>query len=240
MTFLHVSGLNAYLCFQEGWENQLTITWINFYKWCGILMWNMSMFVSTLEGEAQAWYKSLPDASIDGWDSFQEKFINRWENKRDIFLFCTFFSIIKKHESETIFQFNARFSNFYNQITYRVRSNEDVALIFYLEAFDGIFGVFLRNEDPQILEEAQVAAIKLERNHLAACELPRIYVSDQPVQKGDSSILDDPEPIATPIESQVEFHEDEGEDVITLECSWFPLKGKRRSRPQNISRGPEI
>jgi hypothetical protein len=42
------------------------------------------------------------------------------------------------------------------------------------------------------------------------------------VQEGDSSILDDPEPIATPIESQVEFQEDEGEDVITLECSWVP------------------
>jgi hypothetical protein len=26
----------------------------------------MRMFVSTLEGEARAWYKSLPDASIDG------------------------------------------------------------------------------------------------------------------------------------------------------------------------------
>jgi hypothetical protein len=26
----------------------------------------MRMFVSTLEGETRAWYKSLPDASIDG------------------------------------------------------------------------------------------------------------------------------------------------------------------------------
>jgi hypothetical protein len=29
----------------------------------------MRMFVSTLEGEARAWYKSLPDASIDGISS---------------------------------------------------------------------------------------------------------------------------------------------------------------------------
>jgi hypothetical protein len=152
----------------------------------------MRMFVSTLEWEAQAWYKSLSDASIDGWDPFHEKFSERWENTQDIFFLCTIFSIIKKHESETVCQFNAHFSNFYNQIPYRVRPNEDVALIYYLEAFDGIFGVFLRNEDPQNLEEAQVAAIKLERNHLAACELPSIHVSDQPVQEGDNSILDDP------------------------------------------------
>jgi hypothetical protein len=32
----------------------------------------MRMFVSTLKWEARACYKSLPDASIDGWDSFQE------------------------------------------------------------------------------------------------------------------------------------------------------------------------
>jgi hypothetical protein len=45
----------------------------------------MRMFVSTLEGEARTWYKSLPDASIDGWDSFQEKFIERWADKQGQF-----------------------------------------------------------------------------------------------------------------------------------------------------------
>jgi hypothetical protein len=79
--------------------------------------------------------------------------------------------IHKKHESETVFQFNARFSKFYNRIPHRVRPNEDAALIFYLEAFDGIFGVFLINEDHQNMEEAQAVTIKLERNYLAACEL---------------------------------------------------------------------
>ena len=90
----------------------------------------MRMFVPTLEWEARAWYKSLPDASIDGWDSFQDKFIERWEKTHDIFFLCTIFSIIKKHESETICQFNARFCKFYNRFPYRVRPNETVALIY--------------------------------------------------------------------------------------------------------------
>jgi hypothetical protein len=107
-------------------------------------------------------------------------------------LFCTFFLVIKKHESEIIFQFNTRFSNFYNLTPYRVRPNEDVALIYYLEAFDGIFGVFLKNEDPQNLEEAQAVAIKLERNHLVACELPLIHVPDQPMKV---TPLDDIQPL---------------------------------------------
>jgi hypothetical protein len=42
----------------------------------------MRMFVPTLK-EAQAWNKSLPKASIDGWDSFQEKFIERWSDQQD-------------------------------------------------------------------------------------------------------------------------------------------------------------
>ena len=63
-----------------------------------------------------------------------------------------------------------------------MRPNKGVAaLIYYLEAFDGIFGVCFKNEDPQSLEEAQAATIKLERNHLAACELPLIHVPDQPM-----------------------------------------------------------
>jgi hypothetical protein len=151
----------------------------------------MRMFVSTLEWEARAWYKYLTDASIDGWDSFQDKFTKKWENTQDIFVLCTIFSIIKKHESETICQFNARFFKFYNKIPYRVRPNEIVSLIYYIEAFDGIFGVFFKNEDPQSLEEVQAAAIKLERNHLVACELPLIHVSNQPMQEHNSSILDD-------------------------------------------------
>jgi hypothetical protein len=41
----------------------------------------MKMFVQTLEGDARTWYKSLPDASIDGWDSFQCKFMKKWGHK---------------------------------------------------------------------------------------------------------------------------------------------------------------
>jgi hypothetical protein len=181
----------------------------------------MRMFVSTLEGEARSWHKSLPDASIDGWDSFQDKFTKRWANTQDIFFLYKAFTIIKKHESETVFQFNACFPKFYNRISNSVRSNEVVALIYYLEAFDGIFGVFLRNEDPKNLEEVQVVAIKPERNYLAACELPLIHAQDQPVkvprdeQEDGASSLDDLETIAAPFESHTEFQEDEGEDSNT-------------------------
>jgi hypothetical protein len=128
----------------------------------------MRMFVSTLEGEARAWYKSLPDASIDGWDSFQEKFIERWADKQDNFSLINAFDNIKKNGDETVTDFNARFSKTYYKIPTTIRPNAAYALIFYLEAYDGIFGIFLRSKEPQNLEEAQAVAIKLERHFLAA------------------------------------------------------------------------
>jgi hypothetical protein len=120
-------------------------------------------------------------------------------------------------------------------------------LIFYLEAFDGILGIFLRNKEPRTLEEAQVVAIKLERDFMAAYgfilihdfQLPIVkavqevcVIKDEPQlapyqvprdeQEGYSPILDDPEPIVAPFESHVEFQEDEGEDLNTQECSLVP------------------
>jgi hypothetical protein len=89
-------------------------------------------------------------------------------NTQDIFFLFIVFSIIKKLESETVFQFKARFSRFYNRIPNTARANEADALIYYFEAFDGIFGIFLESKEPQTLEEAQAPAIMLGGHFLAA------------------------------------------------------------------------
>jgi hypothetical protein len=65
-----------------------------------------------------------------------------------------------------VFQFNDRFSKFYNQIPNRVRPSHAYTLNYYLEAFDGILGIFLMHKVPQNLDEAQVVAIKLEAHIL--------------------------------------------------------------------------
>jgi hypothetical protein len=68
------------------------------------------MFVSTFEGEARTWYKSLPDASIDEWDLFQEKFTERWANKLHNSSLINAFTHIKKNGDEIVNDFNAHFS----------------------------------------------------------------------------------------------------------------------------------
>jgi hypothetical protein len=85
------------------------------------------MFVSTLEGEARTWYKSLLNASIDGWDSFQEKFIERWENKPNNSSLISAFTHIKKNGDETVTDFNARFSKNYYKFPITIRPNDACA-----------------------------------------------------------------------------------------------------------------
>jgi hypothetical protein len=108
----------------------------------------MMMFVSTLEGEARRWYKSLLVASIHGWDSFQDKFTERWANKPDNSSLINAFTHIKNNGDETVTDFNACFSKNYYKFPITVRPNDNCALISYLEEFDGILGIFLRNKEP--------------------------------------------------------------------------------------------
>jgi hypothetical protein len=58
----------------------------------------MRMFVHTLKEDARTWYKSLLDASIDEWDSFQEKFTERWADKQDNFFLLKYFDNLKRNE----------------------------------------------------------------------------------------------------------------------------------------------
>jgi hypothetical protein len=142
------------------------------------------MFLSSsLEGEARTWYKSLPDASIVGWDSFQEKFTKRWVNKPDNSSLINAFTHIKKNWDETFIDFNARLSKNYYKFPITIRPNVVCAFIFYLEAFDGILGIFLRNKEPQTLEEVQVVPIKLERDFMATNGFILIHDFQLPIVK---------------------------------------------------------
>jgi hypothetical protein len=56
----------------------------------------------------------------------------------------------------------------YNKIPQIVRSNPASALIFYIEQFDGLFSVFLKQKEPQDLEGAFREAINMEKHFTSA------------------------------------------------------------------------
>ena len=67
-----------------------------------------------------------------------------------------------------------------------------------------------------VVRATQKVLVTKDEPQLAPCQVPK----DK--QDNHGSGLDDLKPIATPFESNAEFQEDEGEDAITLECSWVP------------------
>jgi hypothetical protein len=168
-------------------------------------------------------------------------------DKQDNFSLINAFDNIKNNGDETVIDFNTHFSKTYCKIPTTIRPNVAYALNYYFEAFDGIFGIFLKNKEPQNLEEAQVATIKLEGHFNATYNFIRIQEFQLPVVKAKWEVhvtkdepqlapsqvprdeqddgplgLDDQEPKATPLEPYAKFHEDEGENLNTQECSSFP------------------
>jgi hypothetical protein len=136
----------------------------------------MKMFVSTLEGEACPWYKSLQNNSISGLNPFFEKFLERWGDKQDTSFLPRNFTDLNTKENETVLEFNIRFAKAYHKIPTTLRPNAVFALISYLEKFDGILGVLIRKNEPTSLDAAYQVAITIEK-HLSLASKTQVPLS---------------------------------------------------------------
>jgi hypothetical protein len=124
----------------------------------------MKMFVSTWKVKHVHGTRVFQTIPLTGWNSFSTKFLERWGDKHDTSLLLRNFSNINKQENETVLEFNTRFSKAYHKIPNTIRPpNAEFALISYLEKFDGILGVLIRQKEPQTLDVAFNEAIK-QRN----------------------------------------------------------------------------
>jgi hypothetical protein len=77
-------------------------------------------------------------------------------------------------------KFNTYFFKTYHRIPIVARPNIAMDLLYYLETYDGICGIFLKEKYIHNLEKAQVISPKLESNILLAYRFPLIHVLDQP------------------------------------------------------------
>jgi hypothetical protein len=118
--------------------------------------------------DARDWYKALAVNSIDGWNTFHDRFMDKWSHKQDNVFLLKSVSFIKKDENESMEEFNSRFMKAYYKIPHTVRPNLASALIFYIEQFDGLFGVFLKQKEPRDLESTFKEALKIEKHFVTA------------------------------------------------------------------------
>jgi hypothetical protein len=90
----------------------------------------MRLFAQSLTLDARDWYKALAANNIDGWNTFHDRFMDKWSHKQDNAFLLKSFSLIKKDEDESMEEFNSRFMNTYYKIPHIVRPNPASALIF--------------------------------------------------------------------------------------------------------------
>ena len=76
----------------------------------------MRLFVQSLDGEARKWFKGLQNGSISNWEELENRFTQRWGEKRDHGYSLTEFNAIKRKPNENIFEFVKIFNKLYNSL----------------------------------------------------------------------------------------------------------------------------
>ena len=110
---------------------------------------------ASLKGDAQGWFNRLPPGSVDGYDTFTKKLIEDWSSKPDNrFLLSQLFEV-KNKENKTIHKFNVIFDKLVSNVPQDLRPTEQAILILYLNAFEGWFGLNLKEKNPNDLKTTQ-------------------------------------------------------------------------------------
>ena len=119
---------------------------------------------ASLEGDARGWFDRLPPGSVHGYDTFTKKLIEYCSSKLDNrFLLNDLFEVTKK-ENEKIQDFNLIFDKLVSNVPQDLRPTKQVIVILYLNAFEGWFGLNLKEKNPNDLKTAQTWAKKAEAN----------------------------------------------------------------------------
>jgi hypothetical protein len=128
----------------------------------------MKLFSASLTGDARIWYNNLPNKSIKSWEDFENAFIRKWGDEKDLTYLFSQYQEIQKHEEESVREFNDRFNTLLNQIPSNSLPETNL-LGQYLRSFKGDFQFLLRDKSPEDLRKAQDIACQLEDN-LNSCE----------------------------------------------------------------------
>ena len=92
----------------------------------------MRIFAQTLAGEVRTWFRSLPNNNIDSLEVFYQKFLNRWEKKKNPLQILSEYEKIKWGPNEIVQDYCTRFNNVYNAISADLRPPPSLALIKFL------------------------------------------------------------------------------------------------------------
>jgi hypothetical protein len=121
------------------------------------------LFVSSLTGSARKWINKLPKGSIKTPEDLEQIFKKSWCEKESMDSLYSQFLEACKQTNEDVRGFNDRF----NTLLHKLEPNflpKSMILQHYLDSFEGILQLTLKNRFPANLEEAQDVACQIEEN----------------------------------------------------------------------------
>jgi hypothetical protein len=137
------------------------------FKWCqghNEEDVKMTLFVYSLEGDVAEWFSEQDPNKFSTLAEIVKTFKERWgDQKENRFLLAALISSQKK-ENETMDGFNKRFNDLVKSLPTNIKPSDTAILIYYMESFEGEMRYQLRDKDPQTLKDAQVMAVRIDKN----------------------------------------------------------------------------
>jgi hypothetical protein len=90
------------------------------------------------------------------------------EKKKDSGMLLIQFNQIKRKENETVKEFDTRFDILHIQISKDVHPSDAVALLLFLNAFEGQFSFILKERIPDSLEKAKEYSAQIEEHLISS------------------------------------------------------------------------
>ena len=128
----------------------------------------MRLFSQSFSGEVKKWFRTLPIGSIIKSQHFENIFLNKWEEKKNLVQLLTQYNQLKRGNDEATKNFSDRFNKIYNSLPVQCKPLEEMAKLHYAEGFDDDFSLLLRERRSTTLEDMMNDAIEVEVTLMAS------------------------------------------------------------------------
>jgi hypothetical protein len=124
----------------------------------------MALFVYSLEGDATEWFSELDPNKFSTLAEIVKAFKERWGDQKENRFLLAALSSSQKKENEIVDQFNKRFTELVKSLLTDIMPSNVAISIYYMEAFEREMRYALRDKDPQTLKDAQIMAVRIDKN----------------------------------------------------------------------------
>jgi hypothetical protein len=122
------------------------------------------VFVQSLDGQAQKWFKEIPTNLVTGIEQLDEVFLKQWGERRDILYYIFKFGNLRREDGESVSDFIKRFNRMFGKIPAEIKSSDASTKTTFSATFDPYFCLILKERRSATLSLMQDVALEVESN----------------------------------------------------------------------------